>query len=136
MKTRIVAGILAGIVTLWMIFYLILMILALTWPAVRDVGTQVMESEDYSGLTLPMLLVFLGMWSLSYLGAGWMTVKIAKQQRHALIAVTPFFLFAAWNHLYAMWEHFPWWYNFLVVLPVYPLAWAGGKLVRPGSSSK
>ena len=134
MRIRTLSGVIAGFITLWFIFYFFFALMVHFWPGLREVGAQVREHNDYSGLTTAMLLTFLLVWFFSYLGAGWVTVTITRVPFHALIAVSPFFLFAAWEHFYAMWPHFPPWYNLAVVLPVFPCAFLGGRLVSPERS--
>lgn len=128
MNRRTIAGIASGFLILWVIFYFFAVIMVMAWPGMREVVIQVRDNNDYSGLTPAMLVAYIVVWSLSYLGTGWVTVKITGRGIHALVAITPFFLFAAYNHFYAMWELFPPVYNLAVVLPVYPLAWLGGKM--------
>lgn len=135
MSIRYPFGIFTGLLTLWVIFYCLLFMLALAWPAVREVGTQAMEFGDYSSLTNAMLAPMLLMWCLAYFAAGWVTVKITGNPFLVLVMVLPHFLFAAYNHFYAMWAFFPRWYNVGVVLLVFPVAWFGGRRVKSGRST-
>lgn len=132
MIMRKTAAILAGLLVLWALFNVLLLLLALVWPELAAAGQAIFAEQDYRSLTTPMYLAFLVLWSLAYAAAGWTTERICREQHWALYMATPHFLYAAYNHLYAMWPLFPPWYNLAVVALIYPLAWLGAGLrARP-----
>jgi hypothetical protein len=128
---RQLTGIFAGLFSLWMLFYVLLFVLGALWPALREAGSRVIDARDFSALTNTMLLILLLFWYISFIVAGWVSMRIAQAKWIALVMVTPHFLFAAYNHLNSMWYLFPAWYNIAQVAAIYPLAYLGGRLVNP-----
>lgn len=47
---------------------------------------------------------------------------------HAWAVAVPIFLYAAFQHLYALWGNFPDWHNVVVVLMIWPFIILGGRL--------
>jgi len=127
-KVRTVVGIIAGFFAWWAVFYLSLFVMALLWPPLRDVARSIQESGDYSGLTTGMLAVLLAGYVYINGIAGWLTVRITGRKSAVWIAVAPIVAFAAYEHLYLLWDELPAWYNLGVVAFLYPFSFLGGSL--------
>jgi hypothetical protein len=49
------------------------------------------------------------------------------------VVASPIFLYAAFQHLYVLWDVMPSWYNVAVVLVIFPLIVLGGRFLNEGS---
>lgn len=130
MKARTVVGIIVGFLSWWALFLLTLVVLAMLWPAFAQVGRSVQASHDYSGLTTGMLVLLLATYVYINGGAGWIAARVAGRRSAVWFAVTPVFLYAAFQHLHVLWDALPAWYNLGVVGFIFPISWLGASLTR------
>jgi hypothetical protein len=132
MKARTVVGIIVGFLSWWALFLLTLVVIAMLWPAFGEVGRTVRASRDYSALTTGMLALLLVTYVYINCIAGWITARLAGRRTAVWFAVTPIFVYAAFQHLHTLWHALPAWYNLGVVGFIYPFSWLGASAARIG----
>lgn len=130
MKIRPLLGILAGLVAWWVAFYASTAVFTFVWPALAEAGRPAVESNDFTRLTTPMLLLFIAMYFWVNPLAGWVTVFITKNRKHAWFTAIPLLLYAGVMHFYVLWNNLPDWYNVAVPVLIPPLVYGGGLLAR------
>ncbi len=130
MNFKIVAGIAAGFVSWWLAFYATTAVFAVAWPEMLEAGRPAIRDNDWSHITGSMLSLLLLMYFWVNPIAGWVTVFITKNRKHALITVIPLFAYAAYAHFYNLWNLLPDWYNLAVPILIPPLVYLGGSLVK------
>jgi hypothetical protein len=124
---RGVLGILAGAIV-WMAgFYALAMLLAVLWPDYALHGRAFMREGVFS-FTLPMACFNFFFWALAEIGAGWVSMKIAKRREAVWVLAGLLGIYLAALHIVLYWPRFPWWYNLAVVIPAVPAVLLGGKL--------
>ena len=130
MNIKSISGIVAGVIIWWAAFYMTLAIFVFFWPALIEAGRAAITDNDWSQITTPMLSLLLLMYFWVNPVAGWLTVFITKNRNHAWITAIPLFLYAAFMHLYMLWNNLPDWYNLAVIILIPPLVYLGGRLVK------
>jgi hypothetical protein len=60
---------------------------------------------------------------------------IAKRYGVAYVLAALMLAYMSFNHVFYMWDRFPWWYNLGVVIPVVPAVLLGGRLAIRTSRS-
>jgi hypothetical protein len=120
---RNVLGVVAGLVT---------------WPIVAAIGGFIIRASwpeyvavaDSMNFTLPMMIARLSLGVVATLAAGFVTALIARASIAPLIAGV--LLLIAFVPQHAMLrDKFPLWYHLTFLLSLVPLAYAGGRIVRP-----
>lgn len=129
---RSIAGIAAGALIWWTIFFLAVGILYYTWPAYAESFDAYQISNDYNSFTTITISSHLVIFLFCSIAAGWMTSFITKQQRPAWYLATILLAYASYIHLYLLWNILPYWYNLSVVIPVLPLIIIGSKMNKSG----
>lgn len=132
MKIRTTVGVAAGIAVWWSLFLASTFLIVVAWPASERFRQSVFEAGDYSVFPVAMLLLFLIMYIPIGLLAGRATVSITRDRRHAWIVAAPLLLFAAYQHLFVLWNNLPNWYNVAVVAVIAPGIVLGGRSGRAG----
>jgi hypothetical protein len=127
-KARLVVGIIVGFFSWWAVFYLSIILMGLSWPALGKAGRTVLETGDYSALTTGMLALLLAGYVYINGIAGWITAKIARRPFAIWIACAPIFAYAVYEHLFTLWHMLPSWYNLGVVGFIFPFSFLGGHL--------
>jgi cbb3-type cytochrome oxidase subunit 3 len=119
-----------GFLSWWVLFLLTLVIIAMLWPAFAEAGRTARALRDYSALTTGMLALLLATYVYINGLAGWITARVARRRSAVWFAVTPVFLYAAFQHLHVLWDALPAWYNLGVVGFIFPFSWLGASLAR------
>jgi hypothetical protein len=124
---RSALGVIGGGVA-WMVgFFVLARLLYMAWPAYALRAQTYMSGGAYD-FTPAMSGFHASFWFLAEVGAGWLTVTIAKRREAAWILAGLLMAYMSAMHLYLYWDRFPWWYNLVVALPVVPAVWVGGAL--------
>jgi len=131
---RSVLGVIGGAAAWIAGFFLLARLLYMAWPAYALSAETYMNGGAYD--FTPAMSSFNALfWLMAEVGAGWLTVMIAKRREAVWILAAALMVYMSSMHLYLYWDRFPWWYNLLVALPVVPAVLLGGKLagrsVRP-----
>jgi hypothetical protein len=130
MKARTIVGIIVGFLSWWALFLLTLLVVAMLWPAAAEAGRRAQASHDYSMLPTGALALLLATYVYINGLAGWITARVAGHRSAVWYAVTPVFLYAAFQHLHVLWNVLPAWYNLGVVAFIFPFSWLGASLAR------
>lgn len=130
MKLRIPLGILAGLLIWWVMFYASGTVFMYFWPAMLEAAGPVVENNDFSQFTTPMLLLLIVMYLWVNPIAGWLIVYITKNRDHVWIASVLMLIYAGYIHWFQLWNNLPDWYNVLVPIMIPPLMYLGGRLVK------
>jgi hypothetical protein len=122
---RSVLAVVAGYAVWTVAFWILIFLLALAWPALRDAGVVFFEQGRYDIFATPMLVAFQFMWPIANAAAGLVTRLISRRQLEVWVLAALLF---AYFHLWALWDELPVWYNVVVVIPVVPMVLVGGLL--------
>lgn len=120
------AGYAAWVLAFWMPVFLI----SLVWPTLREVGQQYMEEQRFDIAPTSALVLFQFVWLFANCAAGFVVQWVGRSERLVWIGGGLLLAYFACNHWWALWGELPDWYNALVVIPVLPMVWLGGLLVR------
>jgi hypothetical protein len=134
---RGVPGILAGAIVWIAGFYVLANLLAVSWPDYALRG-RAFFSEGVFTFTPTMACFNLLFWVLAEIGAGWVSLKIAKRREAVGVLAGLLGVYLAAVHIVMGWSRFPWWYNLGVVLPAVPAVLLGARLAgspRPAGAS-
>ncbi|HTE39825.1 MAG TPA: hypothetical protein VK629_03295 [Steroidobacteraceae bacterium] len=117
---RTILGVVGGLIAWMAIGFIGGLIIRATWP-------EYVAVADNLDFTLSMKIVRLVLGAIATLGAGWVTVLIA---RSTMAALTPgIILLVAFIPQHIMlWDKFPLWYHLTFLLTLVPLSYLGGKL--------
>ena len=127
-KSKIVVGVISGVVIWWVAFYASTAVFILLWPELLEVGRAAVQENDWSQITTPMLILLIAMYFWVNPIAGWLTTIITKNRNHVWITMIPLVLYAIQAHWFRLWNVLPDWYNLAVVLLIPPLVYLGGWL--------
>jgi hypothetical protein len=128
---RSMLGVIVGGVVWMMGFFILARLLYLAWPAYAQSAQVYMSGGAYT-FTPPMSGFNALFWFLAEIGAGWLTIMIAKRREAAWVLAALLMAYMCAMHLYLYWDRFPWWYNLVVALPSGPAVLLGGMLAsRP-----
>jgi hypothetical protein len=127
-RVHTVIGVVAGLVSWWILFLLSLTLFAIAWPDFGEAGERAQRSGDFSQLTPAMLALLLGSYVYINGIAGWVTQRIAGHRAAVWIASSAIFAYATFQHLHLLWSKLPAWYNLGVVALIFPLSILGGAL--------
>jgi len=122
-----VLGILAGALVWMFIFYTLAFGLAALWPEYGVHGSRWMKESLFTFTSL-MACFNLLFWLLAEVGAGFVTMKIAKRLEAVGALAAMLGIYLALVHLVLYWPRFPWWYNLGVFIPSVFAVLLGGKL--------
>lgn len=121
-------GVVVGAIS-WMAAFLVLaVLLAQVWPAYAVHGQSWFTAEIFE-FTPPEAAFNVLFWIVAEIGAGWLTVVVAKRREASWALAVLIGSYLAFMHLYYEWDTFPWWYNLAVAIPAAPAVLLGGKLV-------
>ena len=120
-------SVVSGAVAWYVSFYAMVMPLILIWPAYAA-SVQVYADTDVFDFTATMYWIMVVFWLLAGIAGGWVAVLVARRRDAVAVLAALLTAMMAFMHLYYVWDRLPWWYNVLVVLPVAPAVWLGGKL--------
>ena len=124
---RSVLGVVVGAVV-WMALFLFLGIsLAAVWQDYGVHGRNWFQERIFD-FTPAMAVCNALIWILAEIGAGWLTVVIAKRREAAWVLAAVIGVYLAYVHLYQEWASLPWWYNLAVAIPAAPAVLFGGRL--------
>lgn len=129
----ILRGILAvaGGYVAWVVaFWIPIVLLTLVWPALRATGEGFWEQGRYDIFDTSMLVTFQFIWLIANCAAGLVTRLISRRQLEVSCIAALLFAYFVYNHLWALWDEMPKWYNVLVVIPVVPMILVGGAIGR------
>jgi hypothetical protein len=125
MKLRPILAVVAGYAA-WVVgFWVPNILLALVWPALREVAAIWSEQGRYDVFDTSMLIAFQFTWPIANAAAGFVTRLISRRQLEVWCIAALLFAYFAFNHLYALWDQMPAWYNVIVVIPVVPMVIVG-----------
>ena len=120
MKLRPILAIVAGYLA-WMVgFWVPASALASVWPELRELAQLTFDEGRYDIFPTPMLVSFQVIWVLANGAAGLVARFIAKRRLEVWILAALLLGYFAYNHLWALWNVMPDWYNVLVVILVVP----------------
>ena len=125
---RSILSLVAGFVIWMAAFWIVMILMALVWPALRE-AARVYMGEDggsYAVFTTPMLISFQFVWPVANAAGGFLTRVISNRQREVRWLAVLLTAYFAYNHWWALWNELPVWYNVIVVLPVAPMVLIGG----------
>ena len=128
MKIRSVVAVVVGGLVWAAVSALLLFLEAQVWPAMAEGARLYAETGSYAGFDTPMLVSFQVMWLITNAFAGLMAGLIANRRTEVSVLAILLVAYFAYNHLWALWDDFPVWYNVLVVLVVVPAVLFGGVL--------
>jgi hypothetical protein len=124
---RGVLGMFAGAIA-WLVgFYALVILLAATWPDFALHG-RVWQRQGIFSFTPAMACLLLLFWALAEIGAGWVTMKIAKRREAVWVFAGLLGIYLAALHIVLYWPRFSWWYNLGVVIPAVPAVLLGARL--------
>jgi hypothetical protein len=123
---RSVLGILAGAVVWMAVFYALVILLALIWPDYMAHG-RVWGSRGVFTFTSLMACFNLLFWVVAEIGAGWVTMKIARRHQTVWVFAALLLIYLFSIHILLRWPDFPWWYNLAVVMPAVPAVLLGAR---------
>ncbi len=120
----------AGLVV-WAVTFPVLAVLeAQFWPALTEATRTYFETQSYAVFNTAMLASFQAMWPVTNAAAGLVTGLIAKRRAEVWLLCAILFAYFAYNHLWALWDDLPLWYNLLVVPLVVPFVLGGGVVAQ------
>jgi hypothetical protein len=134
-----VVAVVAGLVVWVAAFPLWAILEAQLWPALGEAAGTYFETQSYAVFDTAMLASFQVMWPLTNGAAGLVTGLIAKRLTEVWVLCGILFAYFAYNHLWALWDDLPLWYNLLVVVLVAPFVVGGGlvaELIRTGRAER
>jgi hypothetical protein len=132
---RGVLGFLVGAIA-WMAgFFAWAALLSVAWPDYMAHG-RVWFKEDVFTFTAAMACCNLLFWVLAEIGAGWVTMKIAKRRRTVWVLAVILVIYLTAIHIVLRWPDFPWWYNLAVVIPAVPAVLLGARLAGAATVPK
>ncbi len=130
MKVRFLLAVVVGCVVWAVASPLLLFLEARAWPDLAVAAQAYFETGSYIAFTTPMLVSFQVMWLIVNAAAGFVTQLVGKRRSAVSTVAIVLVAYFAYNHLWALWDALPTWYNVIVVLLVVPLVLAGGALAR------
>jgi hypothetical protein len=130
MKLRSVVAVVVGGLVWAAVSALLLYLEARAWPAMAEGARAYAETGSYAGFDTPMLVSFQVMWLITNAFSGFITGLIARRGAEVAVLAIVLVAYFAYNHLWALWDDLPVWYNVVVVLLVVPLVLVGGRLAR------
>jgi hypothetical protein len=125
---RSILAVAAGYAVWAVAFWVLIFLLALVWPALRDAGGVFFEQRRYDIFATSMLVAFQLMWPFANAAAGLVTRLISRRQPEVWCLAALLFVYFAYNHWWVLWDELPVWYNVVVVIPVVPFVLIGGML--------
>lgn len=134
MNTKVIVGVVTGIVSWWAAFLTIAGVIVYSSPEVLEAGRIAQEQNDYSQFSTATLLLLMVMWAFVNPFAGWLTAYITKSQKYVWIAMAPLLIYAIYAHWFRLWDNLANWYNVAVVVVIPPLMYVGSMLVNLESS--
>jgi hypothetical protein len=124
---RNVLGVLGGLIVWVPAFLMPAWVLIMVWPDyAAAVGTY--RIGELNAFTPAMSVLHALFWILAEVLAGWLAVVIARRRAVAYVLAALMFACMSFNHLYSLWDQYPWWYNLGVVIPVVPAVLMGATL--------
>jgi hypothetical protein len=130
MKLRSIVAVVAGLLVWAVTFPLLAVLEAQFWPALAEATGTYFETQSYAVFNTAMLASFQVIWPLTNGAAGLVTGLIAKRLAEVWFLCVILFAYFAYNHLWALWDDLPLWYNLLVVVLVAPFILGGGLVAR------
>jgi len=130
MKLRSILAVVAGYVAWAAGFWLPAIALASAWPELRELATLTFEEGRYDVFVTPMLVSFQVIWVIANSSAGLVARLIAKRRLEVWVVAALLFAYFAYNHLWALWNVMPDWYNVLVVVLVVPEVLLGNRIAE------
>jgi hypothetical protein len=125
---RPIAALVGGYVAWVAAFWAPMFLMAFVWPALRGTARVFFEQQRYDVFDTSMLIAFQFVWLFANGSAGFVVRWIGKRPLELRWFAVLLFLYFAYNHLWALWDQLPAWYNVLVVIPVMPMVLIGGTL--------
>ena len=125
---RSIVAVVAGCIVWSVAFPLLAFLEARFWPELAKAGRAYFEMDTYLVFSTAMLASFQVLWPITNAAAGLVTGLIGKQRTEVSVLAIILVLYFAYNHLWALWDDLPIWYNVLVVLLVVPMVLAGGAI--------
>ena len=133
MRLRSILAVVAGYVAWVVAFWVPIILMTLVWPSLREAGRISIAQGRYDVFDTTMLVVFQLTWPVANGAAGLVTRLISKRQMEVWCLAMLLLAYFAYNHLWALWDQLPVWYNLLVVVLVVPMVLIGSmaaQLVR------
>lgn len=127
--TRHIVGVVAGLVTWFVLASAGGFVMREGWPAYAQVAASLSFAREAEApaFTLLMLLARLLMGALATVGMGFVTARITPSTLVRLIPGVLWLLFFIVEHV-AVWDKFPVWYHLVYLLTFLPLTYAGNLL--------
>lgn len=125
MKLRSILAVVAGYVAWVVAFLLPIMLMTLVWTSLREAARISMAQGRYDVFDTSMLVAFQLTWPIANGAAGLVTRLISQRQIEVWCLATLLLAYFAYNHLWALWDQMPVWYNLLVVVLVVPMVLIG-----------
>ena len=130
MKLRSVIAVVAGLAVWAVTFPLVAMLEAQFWPSLVEAVRTYFETQSYAVFNTSMLVSFQAIWPLTNFAAGLATGVIARRLTEVWVLCGILLAYFAYNHLWALWDDLPVWYNLLVVVLVAPFVLVGGHVAQ------
>ena len=130
MKLRPIFAVVAGYLAWAAGFWVPAFALALAWPELRPLAQLAFEEGRYDVFETPMLVSFQVIWIVANGAAGFVARLIAKRRLEVWVLAALLFAYFAYNHLWALWNVMPDWYNVLVVVLVVPGVLLGSRVAE------
>ncbi len=130
MNTRVIVGVVTGIISWWAAFFAIGGVIVYSNPEVLEAGRIAQEQNDYSQFSTTTLLLLMVMWVFVNPFAGWLTTYISRSQKYVWIAMAPLLIYAIHAHWFRLWDNLANWYNVAVVIVIPPMMYLGSMLVK------
>jgi hypothetical protein len=130
MKLRSILAVVAGYVALVVIFFTLVILMGQFWPALKEAAGIFAAQGRYDVFDMSMLVVFQCTWLVANGTAGLVTRLISKRQAEVWCLAALLFAYFAYNHLWAVWDQLPVWYNLLVVVLVVPMVLVGSRAAQ------
>jgi hypothetical protein len=122
-------GVIVGALIWMVLFFTLARGLLMVWPEYA-VHARAWAADGTYDFTAPMSVFNAAFWFLAEVGAGWLTVVIARRREAGWVLAALLMAYLSLLHLYLYWPNFPWWYNLAVALPSGLAVLLGGRLAR------
>ncbi len=133
--TRGAFGVLAGLIVWNFGFLMLCYLLASLWPEFA-IHARLYQSAKIFSFTAPMACLLIFFWIVAEIGAGWVAMTIARQQKALWLLAGLGLTYAVAVHIVLFWARFPWWYNLAIITHPVPAVLLGGRLATAAQLTK
>lgn len=133
---RTVLALPAAYVAWALAFWVPVTLAAMVWDTLGNLGEQFWQERRYDIFPTSVLVFFQFAWLFANGAAGFVAQWVGRSTRVLWIGAGLLVVYFAYNHWWALWGEMPDWYNVLIVLPVVPMVWLGGRAGRRSGDCK